>query len=232
MRKRVQSMAVRCVNAWRLISVGVALLIMLISSIGVLAWNVSQSTKLAKEATGSYLMALQKTGHLQIGSLEKTNENAKNETIKKAEFNIGVKILEQVVASKVEGVSTLAKMQQAALAAQKGQTTKALALWNAIQTNHAVASPLRDMASFLWCQQQIDTGDPAVLRSRLFVLLNKGKAWQGLVTESLALLDIREGHRDAALKKLTSLMTLDNVSDDVRKRAQTMIQALNAPPAG
>lgn len=232
MRKRVQSMAVRCVNAWRLISVGVALLIMLISSIGVLAWNVSQSTKLAKEATGSYLMALQKTGHLQIGSLEKTNENAKNETIKKAEFNIGVKILEQVVASKVEGVSTLAKMQQAALAAQEGQTTKALALWNAVQINHAVAPPLRDMASFLWCQQQIDTGDPAVLRSRLFVLLNKGKAWQGLVTESLALLDIREGHRDAALKKLTSLMTLDNVSDDVRKRAQTMIQALNAPPAG
>ncbi|MBO7351105.1 MAG: hypothetical protein J6U18_05920, partial [Acetobacter sp.] len=126
-------------------------------------------------------------------------------------------------------VSTLAKMQQAALAAESGQKTKALALWNAIQANSAVAPALRDVASFLWCQQQIDTGDPAVLRSRLFVLLNKGKAWKGLVTEELALLDIREGHRDAARQKLASLLTLENIPDGVRHRAQMLIQALNAP---
>ncbi|MBQ5516181.1 MAG: hypothetical protein IIT88_03755, partial [Acetobacter sp.] len=58
---------------------------------------------------------------------------------------------------------------------------------------------------------------------------NKGKAWKGLVTEELALLDIREGHRDAARQKLASLLTLENIPDGVRHRAQMLIQALNAP---
>ena len=225
MRKRVQSLAGRYMSAVA------ALLVMLVCSIGVLSWNASRHTKLAREATGSYLMALQ-----QIDRLGNTNGHTPNEhtgaSTKSTAFNNnnGVAVLlNRVVASGVGGVSTLAKMQQAALAAESGQKTKALALWNAIQANSAVAPALRDVASFLWCQQQIDTGDPAVLRSRLFVLLNKGKAWKGLVTEELALLDIREGHRDAARQKLASLLTLENIPDGVRHRAQMLIQALNAP---
>ncbi len=220
MRKRVQSLA------GRYMSVVVALLVMLVCSIGVLSWNASRQKKLAQEATGSYLMALQ-----QIDRLE--NANGHKETNPKPAVlnknNEVAALLNRIVASGVGGVSTLAKMQQAALAAEGGQKTKALALWNAIQANSAVAPALRDVASFLWCQQQIDTGDPAVLRSRLFVLLNKGKAWKGLVTEELALLDIREGHRDAARQKLVSLLTLENIPDGVRQRAQMLIQALNAP---
>ena len=216
MRKRVQSLA------GRYMSVVVALLVMLVCSIGVLSWNASRQKKLAQEATGSYLMALQ-----QIDRLE--NANGHKETNPKPAVlnknNEVAALLNRIVASGVGGVSTLAKMQQAALAAEGGQKTKALALWNAIQANSAVAPALRDVASFLWCQQQIDTGDPAVLRSRLFVLLNKGKAWKGLVTEELALLDIREGHRDAARQKLASLLTLENIPDGVRQRAQMLIQA-------
>ena len=220
MRKRVQSLA------GRYMSVVVALLVMLVCSIGVLSWNASRQKKLAQEATGSYLMALQ-----QIDRLE--NANGHKETNPKPAVlnknNEVAALLNRIVASGVGGVSTLAKMQQAALAAEGGQKTKALALWSAIQANSAVAPALRDVASFLWCQQQIDTGDPAVLRSRLFVLLNKGKAWKGLVTEELALLDIREGHRDAARQKLVSLLALENIPDGVRQRAQMLIQALNAP---
>ncbi|MFT9217038.1 MAG: hypothetical protein ABF513_12325, partial [Acetobacter malorum] len=72
---------------------------------------------------------------------------------------------------------------------------------------------------------------PATLRSRLSLLSGSGKAWNGLATEALATLDIREGHLDDARKKFAVLAAAQDVPSGVRNRAQALSQALD-PSAG
>jgi hypothetical protein len=125
-----------------------------------------------------------------------------------------------------EGYRTLARLQAAALKAQHGDPRGAAAQWNDIATDGSADPLLRDLASLLWCQQQIDTGDPALLETRLKALAEPGNAWRPLAQEQLALLDLRQGKTEAAKASLSKLTQDVTAPNGVRQRAAALLGRL------
>jgi hypothetical protein len=125
-----------------------------------------------------------------------------------------------------EGYRTLARLQAAALKAASGDQPGAAALWNDVATDTTADPLLRDLATLLWCQHQIDTGDPAVLAGRLKALAEPGNAWRPLAQEQLALLDLRQGRTEAAKAALTKLAQDVTAPNGVRERAAALLARL------
>ncbi len=91
----------------------------------------------------------------------------------------------------------------------------------------ASADPLlRDLASLMWAEHQIDSGDPALLRARLTALAAPGNAWHALADEQLALLDMRLGKPDDAKAVLRRLALDTTAPSGVRGRASTLLSRL------
>ena len=73
----------------------------------------------------------------------------------------------QLAATAPEGYATLARLREAALKADAGDLPGAAALWDRVAGDASADPLLRDLASLLWAQHQIDSGDPALLEARL-----------------------------------------------------------------
>jgi hypothetical protein len=85
---------------------------------------------------------------------------------------------------------------------------------------------LRDLASLLWCQHQIDTGDPALLEARLKPLAEPDSPWRPLAQEQLALLNLRQGNTAAAKTELSKLAQDVTAPNGVRERAAALLARL------
>ncbi|GAB6966118.1 hypothetical protein JCM25156A_01550 [Komagataeibacter kakiaceti JCM 25156] len=120
----------------------------------------------------------------------------------------------------------LARMERAALLAGSGDTPAALALWDEVARDQATDPVLASLASLLWVQHQIDSGDPATLRSRLAVLDAADQPWRGQAIEAEALLDLRAGRETDARARYERLSMDMGVADGVRSRAEAMLQML------
>jgi hypothetical protein len=125
-----------------------------------------------------------------------------------------------------EGYRTLARLQGAAFRAAHGDVKGALDLWNAVATDTDADPLLRDLATLLLCQHQIDGGDPALLEARLKPLAEPGNAWRPLAQEQLALLDLRQGKTDAAKAALRNLAQDVTAPNGVRERAAALLARL------
>lgn len=125
-----------------------------------------------------------------------------------------------------DGYRTLARLQAAALKAENGDTQGAAALWNDIATDSSADPLLRDLASLLWCEHQIDTGDPALLEARLKALAEPGNVWRPVAQEQLALLDLRQGKTEAAKTALGKLAQDVTAPNGVRERAAALLARL------
>ena len=134
--------------------------------------------------------------------------------------------LEQVAGTANAGYRTLARLREAALKADAGEAAAAEALWTAVANDTSADRQLRDAAVLQSVLHQIDSGDPAALRARLAPLAGPDNPWHALAEEALALLDLRQGHADAArdtLKRLTQDVT---APDGVRGRANGLLARL------
>jgi hypothetical protein len=125
-----------------------------------------------------------------------------------------------------EGYRTLARLQSAALKARAGDLSGAAQLWDSVAGDSSADPLLRDLASLLWAQHQIDTGDPALLEARLRPLAAPDNAWKSLAQEQLAVLDLRQGKTDAAKDTLRKLAQDVTAPDGVRGRAAGMLAHL------
>nr|WP_283095662.1 hypothetical protein [Komagataeibacter oboediens] len=126
----------------------------------------------------------------------------------------------------------LARMERAALLAGSGSLPAALALWDGVAQEHATDPVIASLASLLWVQHQIDSGDPATLRSRLAVLDGAGQPWRAQAIEAEAMLDLRTG-KDADARARLERLTMDmSVTDGVRNRAEAMLQTMGADAGG
>lgn len=126
----------------------------------------------------------------------------------------------------------LSRMERAALLVNSGDTARALALWAQVNADQGADPTISSLAGLLWVQHQIDTADPAMLRSRLALLDGAQQPWRGLALECEALLDLRQGHDDEARRRLERLSMDMNVSDGVRTRADGLLQTLGTGHAG
>jgi hypothetical protein len=134
--------------------------------------------------------------------------------------------LAQVAREGGAGYRTLARMREASLRFDAGEKDAALGLWDQAAQDGSADPLLRDLASLMWVWHQIDTGPPAALRARLAPLAAPENAWRPLAEEAQALLDIREGHKDAARDTLRRLSQDSNAPDGVRGRAGGLLARL------
>ncbi len=125
------------------------------------------------------------------------------------------------------GYRTLARLRAAALNADDGHATAALALWNAVAADRDADPLLRGLASLLWASRQLDAGDPGVLAARLRPLAIPGGAWRDLAEEDLALLDLRQHRTAEAKRRLTALMQDKTAPGGLRQRANALLAGLN-----
>jgi hypothetical protein len=125
-----------------------------------------------------------------------------------------------------DGYRTLARLQGAAFKAEHGDLKGALEQWNAVATDTDADPLLRDLATLLLCQHQIDTGDPGLLAARLKPLAEPGNIWRPLAQEQLALLDLRQGKTEAAKTALRALAQDVTAPNGVRERAITLLARL------
>jgi hypothetical protein len=138
--------------------------------------------------------------------------------------------LDQIVATAPEGYKTLARLLEAGVKADTGDIPGAIALWNSVGADSSADSLLRDLASLLATQRELDHGDPAQLEARLKPLAESGNPWSPLAQEQLAVLDLRQGRTDEARSKLQALSFGIDSPAGLRARASALLTGLGPPP--
>jgi hypothetical protein len=130
---------------------------------------------------------------------------------------------EAVATRAPEGYRELARLREAAARADSGDLAGASVVWDQVAADSSADPLLRDLASLTWCLYHIDKGDPAVVEGRLKPLAAPGNAWRSLAAEQLALLDLRQGHTDAAKAQLRKLVEDTTAPGGVRSRAGALL---------
>lgn len=121
------------------------------------------------------------------------------------------------------GYRSLARLRAASLRAAGADLPGALTLWNEVAADNTAEPMLRDYATLLWVQHQIDTADPAMLRARLAPLTEATNPWRALAGEAAALIALRAGQIDQARAALKSLADDTTAPDGVRARANGVL---------
>jgi hypothetical protein len=132
----------------------------------------------------------------------------------------------KVAATSPEGYRTLARLREAALRADAGDSPAALALWDSVAHDSGADPILRDLATLLWAQHQIDHADPAVIIDRLRPLQVEGNPWRPLAQEADALLSLRQNDKETAIRKLRALAADPGAPEGVRGRASGLLTLL------
>ena len=138
----------------------------------------------------------------------------------------GIAMFTQLAAKAPAGYATLSRLREAALKADAGDLAGAAALWDQLASDASIDPLLRDLASLLWAQHQIDSGDPSLLESRLKALAAPSNPWHALADEQLALLDLRQGKVDPARTTLRRLAQDTTAPSGVRGRAGALLGRL------
>lgn len=134
--------------------------------------------------------------------------------------------LDQVAREGASGYRALARLRAAAIRFDAGERDIALALWDQVSADSGVDPLLRDLATLQFVWHQIDTGTPADLRARLARITAPENPWRPLAEEAQALLELREGHKDAARDLLKRLAQDQQAPDGVRGRAGGLLTRL------
>ena len=125
-----------------------------------------------------------------------------------------------------EGYATLARLREAALKADAGDLQGAAAGWDRVAGDSSADPLLRDLASLLWAQHLIDSGDPSLLEARLKAMATPDNPWRALAEEQLALLSLRQGQVDQAKTTLRRLAHDMAAPSGVRGRASALLSRL------
>jgi hypothetical protein len=141
-----------------------------------------------------------------------------------------IAMFDQQAATAPEGYRTLSRLRAAALKADAGDLPGAIALWDQVAADSAADRLLRDLASLIAVQHQIDKGDPAQLEARLKPLASPDNPWSAMAREQLALLDLRQGKVAEATSTLRALSEDLVAPTGVRQRAVALLTKLGAEP--
>lgn len=137
--------------------------------------------------------------------------------------------LNQIAASAPQGYKTLARLREASLKADAGDLPGAIALWNAVAADPDADALLRDLASLLATERQLDHGDPVQLDARLKPLAEPGNPWSALAQEQRAMLDLRQGKLQDARTTLQMLSFDSDSPPGMRARVSALLTGLGPP---
>ncbi len=142
----------------------------------------------------------------------------------------GIAALRDIAAAGSPGYRTLARFKLADADWQAGRQASAIAGWQAITADTDAPQVMRDLATLVAAQRQLDSADPAALKAQLLPLLSENTRWRPFAEQSLAMLAIRTGKTDEAIKILRNLMKERDVPQGVLRLAADVLQTLGAPP--
>jgi len=198
---------------------GPAVLLALVIAAGIGGWQAWRwnQVRQAGDVAGAYLAAAREAGP--------PDAPAPAAGPAQAEFD-------RLAATAPAGYRTLARLRDAALRAGAGDLPGALQQWDALASDTSADPLLRDLASLLWAQHQVDAGDPAVVDARLQPLTAQNSPWRALALESQALLALRTGHADQAHDILRGLAADASAPNGVHDRVNGLLARLgDAVPA-
>ena len=133
---------------------------------------------------------------------------------------------DRVARSAPLGYRTLARLREAGLKADAGDLAGAVRGWDEVASDRSVDPLLRDLATLLAVQRQVDNGDPGALEARLKPLEAPDNAWHSLAEETQALLELRQGKTDQARESLRRLAADVTAPEGVRRRASGLLEQL------
>jgi hypothetical protein len=124
------------------------------------------------------------------------------------------------------GYRTLARLREASLRWDLGDTNAALALWDQVSADGQADPQLRDLGSLLWAQHSLDKGDPAAIAARTAKLEMAGNPWRALAQEVDALLAVKQNDNAKAIILLRALVSDPLAADGLRGRANGLLTLL------
>jgi hypothetical protein len=138
----------------------------------------------------------------------------------------------ELAAQGTPGYQVLANLELASLDWDAGRHDKAVAAWQAISDDSHAPPLLRDLATLLSAQHQVDTGDAQALKKRLLPLVTGTTRWRPLAEQVTALLDIRLGRKTEAAEIMKTLAIDPQASPGVRQMAQDLLITMGENGAG
>ncbi len=190
---------------------GYVLAIVLVIVLVTAAYNYMKHERIQAEQTAS------------AGLIETLNAKDKDKSTKMSAL--------QDFAGKNPGISqaAFAQLQAAGLAVDAGDTTKAVALYDALAKDDKTDPIFRQLADLLAVQTQMDKGDPAALQERLQPLL-ANSAWKYTAKEYSAHLAMKVGDKVKARQLFAELEQDVSAPNAIAQRAKVMAQLLSDGP--
>lgn len=125
------------------------------------------------------------------------------------------------------GHELLARLQEAALAAEVDDQQRVVATYDAVAGSDA--DPVyRDLATLLSVMHASEGGDPEALIERLAPLRAEDNPWRFSARELTAVLERRRGNVDQAVELFRGLEAAPEAPPDLRNRAREMLAAMDA----
>lgn len=126
------------------------------------------------------------------------------------------------------GYRTLARLRAAALLAEAGDVTAALAAWDALAKDGGADQLYRDLATVMWGLHAVDSVDPGEIEARLAPLAADGAPWRASAREVLALAALKRGNNEEARRALEALLADAAAPAGLRERAGRLLQGLGS----
>ncbi len=191
--------------AWLIIAAAVA-------AIGaVIGWQLWSREQASRDMTAAQQFIAAQTTAESAAPTAKTN---------------AIAALDKLAATGPQGYRTLSRFRAAGLKADGGDSAGAVALLDQVAADASADSLLRDLASLLVAQLELDHGDPAQLEARLKPLAVLGNPWSALAREQLALLDLRQGKTAEAKTAFKALSGDILAPAGLRQRAAAIVAGL------
>ena len=129
------------------------------------------------------------------------------------------------------GYRAAARLEQAAVAVQTGDTAKALTVYRALAADTTEAKPFRDLATIKATRLEYDQLPPATVVSRLQPFAVPGDPWFAVAGEMTAVAELKLGQRDRATPLLIAIVRDASAPPSIRNRAAQLAIGLGVDPA-
>ena len=139
--------------------------------------------------------------------------------------------LADLAASGTTGHAALARLRQAGVLLEQGQTDAALDAYRALAEDGAADAVLRDVGRLLYALHGVDRVDPGAVQAMLAPLAVPNNAFRYSAREVQALLALRQGDTEQARSLFADLAADAQAPRGVRSRAQDMLGMLGGAPA-
>ncbi len=118
--------------------------------------------------------------------------------------------------------SALARMTQAALALEQGNSEEGAKIYAAVAADDEVPEQLRDLATVRGTAARFDQLPPQEIVERLKPLAVAGNPWFGSAGELVAMAYLKQGREDLAGPLLADISRDDDVPQTIRRRTRQM----------